>query len=94
MKYLIVLTMAVVLASCLYIAEEPDSPTYMVEEPIYAPCTHDPLPFDYPMEYCVSYSDADCCVWEDWGASWECSYEWCYYWDECRWEYMDSECWW
>jgi hypothetical protein len=95
MKYLLTLLIAIFLSGCLYIAEEPpDSSMHYEEEIGYVPCMYDPLPFDYPMRYCDTYSDAECCFWEDRGDSWQCTYEWCFHWDECRWEYIDSDCTW
>ena len=93
MKYLLTFLLIICLTNCLYVTEEPEASTYYEEEIVYVPCMYDPLPLDYPMRYCDTYSDAECCFWEDQGNSWECAYEWCFHWDSCSWEYISSECW-
>ena len=71
------------------------NPVYQEEEYIveYGYCSYDPLPYSYPMNYCTTYSEAECCVWEEWDISWSCAHEWCFYWDTCTWEHVESECW-
>ena len=102
MKYLITIYMLSMLTTgCTFevaTPEDSDTSVYYEEDYeeiiVYTPCMYDPLPLDYPMRYCITYDDAECCVWEDKGASWECHYEWCFHWDICAWDYIDSECWW
>jgi hypothetical protein len=103
MKDLFIYMLCMLMASCTFeivpLDDTDTSVSYEYNEDyeeiiVYAPCMYDPLPYDYPMRYCTTYDDAECCMWEDWGESWECSYEWCFYWDTCSWDYVDSECWW
>jgi len=83
---------------CTFAVESPDhgTPVYYEDAAIeHAYCMYDPLPLDFPMRYCDTYSNAECCTWEQWhNDDWICEYEWCFYWDTCEWEYIDSECWW
>jgi len=57
-------------------------------------CAYEPLPLNNSMQYCVTYDNVECCIWESWDQSFECSYEWCFYWDTCNWEHLQSECLW
>ena len=73
---------------------EPADPVYYEET--YDYCMYDPLPLDSSdMLYCDSYSNAECCYWvQHHSDDWICEYDWCFYWDTCEWEYIQSECWW
>ena len=85
-------------AGCTLTLTEPgDSASYKEEILIaYDYCMYDPLPLDASdMQYCDSFSNADCCVWvQQHSDDWVCEYDWCFYWDTCEWEYIQSECWW
>jgi len=72
-------------------------PSYYEEEAgvVIDYCMYDPLPMESYMQYCVEYANADCCFWsQQHSDSWHCEYQWCFYWDSCEWEYIESECWW
>jgi len=90
--------MCLVITNCTFEIEAVDTgtPVYYensVTELEY--CMYDPLPLEAGMQYCDSYSNAECCMWEQWHSDdWICEYHWCFYWDSCEWEYIDSECWW
>ena len=84
-------------AGCeLTLTSPSDSVSYeetLVSEQYY--CMYDPMPLESGMQYCNSFSNADCCVWEQQHSEdWICEYHWCFYWDTCEWEYIQSECVW
>jgi len=75
-----------------------DVPVYYEETVIeyeYDHCEYDPLPHDASsMQICASYPDAECCMWTlQHSQDWICDYTWCFYWDICEWEYIQSGCW-
>ena len=99
MKFKFIIFLCFLMAGCTFVLDSPSTdtaPIYYEEAAIeQAYCMYDPLPLDFPMRYCDSYSNAECCIWEqEHSDDWICEYEWCFYWGSCEWEYIDSECWW
>jgi len=97
MKNLFICLLYMLTAGCTLVFEPSDdaTPVYYEGAIVVDYCMYDPMPLDSDLRYCDSYSNAECCVWEQSHTdSWYCEYEWCFYWDTCEWEYIDSECWW